>query len=49
VPLEPVYETIARVRQDLPPAVTFLGFFGAPPADVEALKHPLVVGLYATP
>ena len=28
--LEPVYETIARVRQDLPPAVTFLGFCGAP-------------------
>jgi uroporphyrinogen-III decarboxylase len=25
-----VYETIARVRQDLPPAVTFLGFCGAP-------------------
>jgi len=25
-PLEAVYETIARVRQDLPPAVTFLGF-----------------------
>jgi hypothetical protein len=29
-PLERVYETIARVRQDLPPAVTFLGFCGAP-------------------
>jgi uroporphyrinogen decarboxylase len=29
-PLEPVYEAIARVRQDLPPAVTFLGFCGAP-------------------
>jgi uroporphyrinogen decarboxylase len=28
--LEPVYDTIARVRQDLPPAVTFLGFCGAP-------------------
>jgi hypothetical protein len=28
--LEPVYETIARVRQDLPPAVAFLGFCGAP-------------------
>jgi uroporphyrinogen decarboxylase len=28
--LEPVYETIARVRQDLPPAVTLLGFCGAP-------------------
>ena len=28
--LEPVYETIARVRQDLPPAATFLGFCGAP-------------------
>ena len=28
--LEPVYETIARVRQELPPAVTFLGFCGAP-------------------
>jgi uroporphyrinogen decarboxylase len=25
-----VYETIARVRQDLPPAVAFLGFCGAP-------------------
>jgi Uroporphyrinogen decarboxylase (URO-D) len=25
-----VYDTIARVRQDLPPAVTFLGFCGAP-------------------
>ena len=29
-PLERVYETIARVRQDLPPAVTLLGFCGAP-------------------
>jgi uroporphyrinogen decarboxylase len=29
-PLEAVYETIARVRQDLPPAVTFLGFCGGP-------------------
>jgi uroporphyrinogen decarboxylase len=28
--LEPVYETIARVRRELPPAVTFLGFCGAP-------------------
>jgi uroporphyrinogen decarboxylase len=28
--LEAVYEAIARVRQDLPPAVTFLGFCGAP-------------------
>jgi uroporphyrinogen decarboxylase len=28
--LEPVYETIARVRQDLPPTVTLLGFCGAP-------------------
>ena len=28
--LEPVYETIARVRQDLPPAATLLGFCGAP-------------------
>jgi hypothetical protein len=28
--LEPVYETIARVRQDLPPVVAFLGFCGAP-------------------
>jgi uroporphyrinogen decarboxylase len=28
--LEPVYETITRVRQDLPPAVAFLGFCGAP-------------------
>jgi uroporphyrinogen decarboxylase len=28
--LETVYEAIARVRQDLPPAVTFLGFCGAP-------------------
>jgi uroporphyrinogen decarboxylase len=28
--LEPVYETIARVRQDLPAAVTLLGFCGAP-------------------
>jgi uroporphyrinogen decarboxylase len=28
--LEPIYETIARVRQDLPPAVTLLGFCGAP-------------------
>ncbi len=28
--LAPVYETIARVRQDLPPAVTLLGFCGAP-------------------
>jgi uroporphyrinogen decarboxylase len=28
--LEPVYETIARVRRDLPPAVAFLGFCGAP-------------------
>jgi uroporphyrinogen decarboxylase len=29
-PLEPVYETIVRVKQDLPPAVTLLGFCGAP-------------------
>jgi uroporphyrinogen decarboxylase len=29
-PLEPVYETIGRVKQDLPPAVTLLGFCGAP-------------------
>jgi len=28
--LEPVYETITRVKQSLPPAVTFLGFCGAP-------------------
>jgi uroporphyrinogen decarboxylase len=28
--LEPVYETIARVKQDLPSAVTLLGFCGAP-------------------
>jgi uroporphyrinogen decarboxylase len=28
--LAPVYEAIARVRQDLPPAVTLLGFCGAP-------------------
>jgi uroporphyrinogen decarboxylase len=28
--LERVYETIGRVRQDLSPAVTFLGFCGAP-------------------
>jgi uroporphyrinogen decarboxylase len=28
--LEPVYETIARVRQDLPAVVTLLGFCGAP-------------------
>jgi len=28
--LEPVYETIARVKQDLPPAVALLGFCGAP-------------------
>jgi len=28
--LEPVYETIRRVKQALPPAVTFLGFCGAP-------------------
>jgi hypothetical protein len=26
----PVYETITRVRQDLPPAVALLGFCGAP-------------------
>jgi uroporphyrinogen decarboxylase len=28
--LAPVYDAIARVRQDLPPAVTFVGFCGAP-------------------
>jgi uroporphyrinogen decarboxylase len=28
--LDPVYETITRVRQDLPPAVALLGFCGAP-------------------
>src|SRR5215475_6849816 len=28
--LEPIYETIGRVRQELPPAVAFLGFCGAP-------------------
>jgi uroporphyrinogen decarboxylase len=28
--LEPVYETIARVKQELPPAVALLGFCGAP-------------------
>jgi len=28
--LEPVYETIARVKQDLPAGVAFLGFCGAP-------------------
>ena len=28
--LAPVYETIARVKQELPPAVTLLGFCGAP-------------------
>jgi uroporphyrinogen decarboxylase len=28
--LAPVYEAIARVRRELPPAVTFLGFCGAP-------------------
>ena len=28
--LEPVYETIARVKQDLPAAVALLGFCGAP-------------------
>ncbi|HEX3948374.1 MAG TPA: uroporphyrinogen decarboxylase, partial [Steroidobacteraceae bacterium] len=28
--LAPIYETIARVRQDLPPAVALLGFCGAP-------------------
>jgi uroporphyrinogen decarboxylase len=28
--LAPVYETIARVKQDLPAGVTFLGFCGAP-------------------
>jgi uroporphyrinogen decarboxylase len=28
--LEPVYETIVRVKQELPPAVTLLGFCGAP-------------------
>jgi uroporphyrinogen decarboxylase len=28
--LEPVYETIARVKGELPPAVTLLGFCGAP-------------------
>ena len=29
-PLCPVYETIAKVRESLPPAVTLLGFCGAP-------------------
>ncbi len=28
--LEPIYETISRVKQDLPPAVALLGFCGAP-------------------
>src|SRR6202035_2047306 len=28
--LKPVYETIARVKEELPPAVTLLGFCGAP-------------------
>jgi uroporphyrinogen decarboxylase len=28
--LGPIYETIARVKQDLPPAVAMLGFCGAP-------------------
>jgi uroporphyrinogen decarboxylase len=28
--VESVYETVRRVRQDLPPGVTFLGFCGAP-------------------
>jgi uroporphyrinogen decarboxylase len=28
--LAPIYETIARVKQDLPPAVALLGFCGAP-------------------
>ena len=28
--LEPVYETIGRVREELPPAVALLGFCGAP-------------------
>ncbi len=28
--LQPVYETIARVRRELPPEVAFLGFCGAP-------------------
>src|SRR5580698_3459779 len=28
--LEPVYETITRVKQELPPAVALLGFCGAP-------------------
>ena len=28
--LEPVYETLARVRQELPGMVTLLGFCGAP-------------------
>ena len=29
-PLEPVYETIARVKSELPPSVALLGFCGAP-------------------
>lgn len=28
--VQPVYETVRRVRRDLPPGVTFLGFCGAP-------------------
>ena len=28
--LDPVYETVRRVRADLPPATTFLGFAGSP-------------------
>jgi uroporphyrinogen-III decarboxylase len=39
--LAPVYEAIARVQQDLPPAVTFLGFCGAP-WTLATSRHPLL-------